>query len=76
MHAPACLHFRMKEIALLNRESVTQEEFALIKFLLKHTSNLGKFTINVRENDHDMREKLLNFFRSSNRCQIEFVPSL
>ncbi|GKA70315.1 F-box/RNI-like superfamily protein [Tanacetum coccineum] len=77
LHTPACLRFiRMKEIALLNWGSVTREEFAFMKFLLKHLSNLEKFTINVRENDHDRCEKLLNFFRGSNMCQIEFVPSL
>nr|GEX35326.1 hypothetical protein [Tanacetum cinerariifolium] len=76
LDASACPHFRMKEIVLLNQESVAKEEFSFINFLLKHSSNLEKFTINVQENDHGRREKFLNLFRGANRCQIGFVSSL
>ncbi|GKA03036.1 F-box/RNI-like superfamily protein [Tanacetum coccineum] len=76
LEAPACLRFRVKEIILRNQETIRQRELAFIEFLLEHSNNLERFTMNVRENDSKTREKLLNSYSGSNRCQFEFVPGL
>lgn len=77
---PVCLRFKMKEIIIHSEEAVShknftldQEEFALLRYLLKHSDILETLRINARKIDPEKREKLLNFHRGSGRCQIEFI---
>ncbi|KAI3826228.1 hypothetical protein L1987_00273 [Smallanthus sonchifolius] len=76
VEVPACLQFKMKEIIIKNRETLSPEEFNLIRYLLKHSSNLENLTINAHKIDAWSREqmlKLLKFYRSSKSCRIVFV---
>ncbi|PWA45659.1 F-box/RNI-like superfamily protein [Artemisia annua] len=69
VEAPDCLRLNMKEI-LINNETGTHEEFIFIKYLLKHSNNLEKLTINADRFHPKRVEKILSFPRGSSLCQI------
>ncbi|PWA37285.1 F-box/RNI-like/FBD-like domains-containing protein [Artemisia annua] len=71
--APACLRFKLKEIIILNREAITQEELTLIWYMLNHSDNLEILTVNGHELDPMRLEVLLKFHRGSNLCRFEIV---
>ncbi|PWA81030.1 F-box/RNI-like superfamily protein [Artemisia annua] len=73
VEVPTCLRLKMKEIIIKNRETITQEEFTLIKYLLKQCKNLEILMINAHKIDHKRRDRLLNFPRGSNLCCIKLV---
>ncbi|KAK1411847.1 hypothetical protein QVD17_32644 [Tagetes erecta] len=70
---PACLPFKMKEIIIENRETISPEEFNLIRYLLKYSNNLETLTMNAHKIGPRRREQVLKFFRGSKSCRIEFV---
>ncbi|XP_071740599.1 F-box/FBD/LRR-repeat protein At3g52680-like [Rutidosis leptorrhynchoides] len=67
--APACLRFKLKEIFAVSY--VTQKEFAIVSYLLKHANNLEKLSIG--KVDPKRRKRWLNILRASKYCRIEFV---
>ncbi|GJX98596.1 F-box/RNI-like superfamily protein [Tanacetum coccineum] len=69
VEAPDCLRFKIKEI-IIDNETGTHEEFIFIKYLLKHSNNLEKITINADRFHPKRVEKILNFPRGSSLCQI------
>lgn len=71
--APSCLRLKIKEIVILNQDSVSQLEFTFIRYLLKHGVSLERLTINVPTVDPERREELLSIHRGSSLCQIQFV---
>ncbi|KAI3683758.1 hypothetical protein L1987_84273 [Smallanthus sonchifolius] len=73
VEVPACLRFKMKEIIIKNRETLSLEELNLIMYLLRHSSNLESLTINAHKIDARRRKHVLKFYRGSKSCRIEFV---
>ncbi|PWA34857.1 F-box/RNI-like superfamily protein [Artemisia annua] len=71
MEPPACLCLKMKEIIILNRKTVSYEEFAFVRFLLKLSKNLERLRINAHVLDRMRRKQLLKFHHGL--CQIEIV---
>ncbi|PWA71646.1 F-box/RNI-like/FBD-like domains-containing protein [Artemisia annua] len=57
VEVPTCLRLKMKEIIIKNRETIPQEEFTLIKYLLKQCKNLEKLMINAHKIDHKRRDR-------------------
>ncbi|KAI3683757.1 hypothetical protein L1987_84272 [Smallanthus sonchifolius] len=73
VEVPACLPFKMKEIIIENRETISPEEFNLIRYLLRHSNNLESLTINAHKIDARRREQMSKFYRASKSCRIEFI---
>nr|GEZ91619.1 F-box/RNI-like superfamily protein [Tanacetum cinerariifolium] len=70
-----CLRFQLKEIILPSKISLTQEEFTLIRYLLKHSGVLETLRINDHKIDRERRQHLLKCC-GSECCRIEFFRSL
>ncbi|XP_076902598.1 F-box/LRR-repeat protein At4g14096-like [Bidens hawaiensis] len=70
---PACLRCKMKEIIIDNQETVSPEQFELIRYLLNSADKLESLTMNARTINTKMREQVLNLYRSSKSCRIQFV---
>ncbi|KAL4560588.1 hypothetical protein LXL04_032741 [Taraxacum kok-saghyz] len=73
VEAPHCLRFAMKEIVINNREAITQEEFPLIRYLLRHSNQLETLSINAHKIRSITRERLLKLYRGSALCRIELI---
>ncbi|KAI3738410.1 hypothetical protein L2E82_28440 [Cichorium intybus] len=73
MEVPHCLRFTMKEIIILNKEAITEEEFPLIRYLLRHSCHLETLSINAHNISPNTRDQLLRFPRGSAFCRIEFI---
>ncbi|GJY74345.1 F-box/RNI-like/FBD-like domains-containing protein [Tanacetum coccineum] len=75
VEAPDCLRFKIKEI-IIDNETGTHEEFIFIKYLLKHSNNLEKITINADRFHPKRVEKILNFPRGSSLPHRHSVSNL
>ncbi|PWA83223.1 F-box/RNI-like/FBD-like domains-containing protein [Artemisia annua] len=70
---PDCLPFKMKEITILNYDTITDGELSYIEHFLKHSVNLEKLRINAHNICSKRAEQILTFYHASNLCQIEFM---
>ncbi|XP_076902605.1 putative FBD-associated F-box protein At3g50710 [Bidens hawaiensis] len=58
---PACLRCKMKEIIIDNQETVSPEQFELIRYLLNSADKLESLTMNARTINTKMREQTFLF---------------
>ncbi|KAI3738411.1 hypothetical protein L2E82_28441 [Cichorium intybus] len=73
MYMPECLRCKLKEITIRNQEAITQEEFPLIRYLLRNSFRLQKLSMNAHKINPKIRRQLLRFPRGSAFCRIEFI---